>query len=172
MQIRAHRGWLAAGRKVNWRAHPARALEGDAPRFAAFEVGGLDVRALPPRTSVRCAGMVRDGSALRSFCLTRDSQVFASRRLWSVCAGLVQARCELLQAQQELAISFRQRQILQMHGAVSPELQQLIRAQVVLREQGEVCRSQLSLVRRAAAVQVPKALDLLCRPSQCLCVRF
>ena len=84
---------------------------------------------------------IRDGSAPGSFCLTRDSQVSTSRRLWSVCAGLVQARCELLQAQQELAISFRQRRVLQIHGTIPPELQQLVRAQVVLREQGQVCRS-------------------------------
>ena len=120
---------------------PARALEGTHPslqraRWAALVCGHCRHTPLPAALS-----LLHSGAALRSFCVARDSQVAGSRRLWSVCVGLVQARRELLQTQQELAIRFRQCRILQMHGAVSPELQQLVRAQVVIREQGEVRRS-------------------------------
>ena len=120
---------------------PARALEGTNVMLCSLRGGrpwcvDIATTLLPAALS-----LLRSGAALRSFCMARDSQVAGSRRLWSVCAGLVQARRELLQTQQESAIRFRQCRILQMHGAVSPELQQLVRAQVVIREQGEVRRS-------------------------------
>ena len=47
MQTRAHHCWMAAERKVNGRARPAHALEGDAPRFAALACGHCRHTPLP-----------------------------------------------------------------------------------------------------------------------------